>query len=279
MLYYVSLPLGYRIIVYKLIASDLDGTLLDSAHQVNDLTANTLQTLQQQGMQLVIATGRHFRDVAGIRAALGIRAHLITSNGARVHAPDDACIHCRNIEPALVRALSSSEFAAGTLLNFYLDDEWLIDRPSEKLLAMHKDSGFSYRIDDLSRHDGQGVAKVLYVAPHAFLLEVEAKLQARFGATATITFSADNCLEVMAPGVSKGSALQLILDRLGIDAGHCLAFGDGQNDIELLQTAGHPRIMGNAHPRLAEQLPHVRRIGSNAQSAVAVHLRELFDLH
>jgi Cof subfamily protein (haloacid dehalogenase superfamily) len=266
-------------IVYKLIASDLDGTLLNSAHQVNDFTAETLQVLQDRGLQLVIATGRHFLDVAGIRAALGIRAHLITSNGARVHAPDDTLIHHRDVDPATARALTDRKFADGTLLNFYLDDEWLIDQPSERLGSMHKDSGFTYRITDLARHDGHGVAKVLYVAQHDHLLEVEAKLHACFGDTVTITFSAPNCLEVMAPGVTKGSALQMILDRLSIDAAHCLAFGDGQNDIELLQLAGHPRLMGNAHPRLAEQLPLARRIGSNEQSAVAAHLRELFGLN
>lgn len=264
--------------MYKLIASDLDGTLLDSAHQVNAFTASTLQTLQQQGVHLVIATGRHYRDVAGIRAALGIRAHLITSNGARVHAPDDTLIHRQNVDPALVRALADPALSAGTLLNFYLDEEWLIDQPSDRLLAMHKDSGFSYRITDLHRHDGQGVAKVLYVAAHDHLLGVEEKLHARFGDRATITFSAPDCLEVMAPGVSKGDALRLILERLGIDASHCLAFGDGQNDVELLQVAGHPRIMANAHPRLAEQLPQARRIGSHQDSAVATHLRELFGL-
>lgn len=264
--------------MYKLIASDLDGTLLDHAHQVNDITAATLQALQQRGIKLVIATGRHFLDVAGIRATLGIDAHLITSNGARVHAPDDTLIHRRDLDPEIVHTLTEETFTAGTLLNFYLDEEWLIDQPSDRLLSMHKDSGFSYRIADLRRHDGHGVAKVLYVAAHQHLLGVEEKLHARFGDTVTITFSAQNCLEVMAQGVSKGSALQMILDRLGIDAAHSLAFGDGQNDIELLQAVGHPRIMGNAHPRLAEQLPQARRIGSNEESAVATHLRALFGL-
>jgi hydroxymethylpyrimidine pyrophosphatase-like HAD family hydrolase len=80
------------------------------------------------------------------------------------------------------------------------------------------------------------------------LLTVEAKLHQALGDHAYITFSADNCLEVMAPGVSKGHALQLVLDELAIDTADCLAFGDGQNDIELLQTVGHPRVMANAHP-------------------------------
>lgn len=244
---------------------------------VDAYTADTLRLLADKGLHFVIATGRHYQDVIGIRAALGIRAHLITSNGARVHDPENQQIYSKNVDAALVRQLAQAEFAAGTLLSFYLDDAWLIDQPSPTLLAMHQDSGFHYQISDLARHSGAGVAKILYVGEHDHLLEIEQKVQQRFGDAITITFSAQDCLEIMAPGVSKGSALSLVLERLNLDADHCLAFGDGQNDLELLQTAGHPRLMGNAHPRLASMLPHVKRIGSNQDSSVARHLRQLFN--
>ncbi|MGR2662189.1 Cof-type HAD-IIB family hydrolase [Chromobacterium haemolyticum] len=264
--------------VYHFIASDLDGTLLDPNHAVDQFTAATLQTLQARGVRFAIATGRHYLDVQGIRQALGIRAHLITSNGARVHDSDDKLVHRQDIDPALVRRLAQAEFAAGTVLNFYLDDAWLIDQPCQYLLNFHADSGLRYQLADLAGHNGSGVGKVLYIGEHAHLLEVERKLHQAFGDELYITFSADDCLEVMAPGVSKGHALELVLADLGLDKAHCLAFGDGQNDIELLRTAGHPRMMGNAQARLAEQLPDVPRIGSNREAGVARHLRELFAL-
>ncbi|WP_434630178.1 Cof-type HAD-IIB family hydrolase [Chromobacterium sp. CV08] len=263
---------------YRFIASDLDGTLLDQHHAVNALTAATLQTLQSRGIQFALATGRHHMDVRGIREALGVRAHLITSNGARVHDPDDALIHRQDIDAELVRAIAQPEFAAGTIVNFYLDDEWLIDQPSQELLDMHKDSGTVYRVCDLAGHDGEGVGKVLYIAPHEHLLQLESRLREGFGDRLYITFSLEHCLEVMAAGVSKGHALELVLRRLGIPADACLAFGDGQNDVELLLAAGHPRVMANAHPRLSDMLPQARRIGSHAESGVALHLRELFQL-
>ncbi|OHX20148.1 Cof-type HAD-IIB family hydrolase [Chromobacterium sphagni] len=263
---------------YRFIASDLDGTLLDQHHAVNSLTAATLQTLEARGVQFALATGRHHLDVKGIRQALGVRAHLITSNGARIHDPDGKLIHSHDIPPQLARALAQPEFAVGAILNFYLDDEWLIDQPCQDFLDMHRDSGLQYRISKLAEHDGVGVGKVLYIGEHDHLLRVEQALQQRFGAQLYITFSLENCLEVMAAGVSKGHALGLVLQRLGIDPAHCLAFGDGQNDVELLRAAGHPRLMGNAHPRLSGELPDARRIASNAESGVAQHLRELFAL-
>ncbi|WP_287877604.1 Cof-type HAD-IIB family hydrolase [Aquitalea sp.] len=264
--------------MYRFIASDLDGTLLDEHHCVNALTAQTLQQLEARGLRFALATGRHYLDVKGIRDALGISAYLISSNGARVHDPDNRLIHSSNLDPTIVRRIAQPEFAAGTVLNFYLDDAWLIDQPYQYLLDLHADSGLHYQIAPLHQHAGTGVAKVLYIADHTHLLTVEAKLHKALGDRAYITFSADNCLEVMAPGVSKGHALQLVLDELAIDTADCLAFGDGQNDIELLQTAGHPRVMANAHPRLASQLPLAQTVASNVQSGVALHLRQLFAL-
>jgi Cof subfamily protein (haloacid dehalogenase superfamily) len=264
--------------MYQLIASDLDGTLLNGEHMVDAYTANTLRTLEERGIQFVIATGRHYLDVMGIRDVLGIQAHLITSNGARIHSPDNQLIHAENIPPHMVQALSQAEFSAGTLLNFYLDEAWLIDQHSQYLLDMHQDSGFTYQIENLAQHHGNGVAKILYIGEHSHLLSVESKLRARFGDTLYITFSMPDCLEVMAAGVSKGHALQVVLERLGLNTQQCMAFGDGQNDLELLQTAGHPRLMSNANPRLIDALPQVLKIGSNEESGVAKHLSQIFNL-
>src|SRR5262245_61830072 len=123
--------------MYQVIASDLDGTLLNAEHQADPITSATLRELEARGVHLIIATGRHYCDVRGIREAIGIDAHLITSNGARVHAPDNTLIHSENIPADLVRALVQPEFSAGTLTNLYLDEDWLISEPCDWLLDMH----------------------------------------------------------------------------------------------------------------------------------------------
>ncbi|WP_432719647.1 Cof-type HAD-IIB family hydrolase [Jeongeupia wiesaeckerbachi] len=262
--------------MYQVIASDLDGTLLDGDHTASAFTAQTLQTLQARGIPLIIATGRHYCDVRGIRAALGIRAHLITSNGARIHDPDNQLMYARNIAPAIVREMMQPEFSEGASVNLYLDEEWLIGAPNERLMDMHKDSGFTYRVDDLPKHSGEGVAKVLYIAEPAHLAKIEARLYERFGHGLYITYSLPDCLEIMAPTVSKGHALQVVLDSLQLPMAHCVAFGDGLNDLDMLGTAGHPFMMANANAKLVALLPEVPQIGLNTDAAVALKLRELF---
>lgn len=130
--------------MYSVIATDLDGTLLHSDHTLDPFTAQTLRTVAARGVLVIIATGRHYRDVAGIRDLLGIDAYLITSNGARVHVPGDQCVYSRNLDPAAVRRLVQPYLAGGNgrvIVNLFADDAWLIDRHAPELLVFHQDSG------------------------------------------------------------------------------------------------------------------------------------------
>ncbi|CAE6734321.1 MULTISPECIES: Cof-type HAD-IIB family hydrolase [Paraburkholderia] len=267
--------------MYKVIATDLDGTLLNADHQVDPFTIATVRKLESDGLHFVIATGRHYSDVAGIRDLLGIEPYLITSNGARIHAPDNAVIHADDLPPAIVQRLVLPEIVGEhgrVIVNLFADQAWLIDRDAPDLLKFHQDSGFTYEVTDLLKHDGVDIAKVLYIGDPADLAQISANLAREFGDALYVTYSLPDCLEVMTSNVSKGRALQIVLERLGVDASHCVAFGDNMNDIDLLETAGHPFMMNNANPDLITRLPNVPRIGNNFEAGVAHHLRKLFSL-
>ena len=268
--------------MYKVIATDLDGTLLNADHQVDPFTVATVGALEARGLPFVIATGRHYRDVAGIRDVLGIRPYLITSNGARVHAPDDTLIHARNLSAQAVRRIVHPQITGEhgrVIVSLFSDDSWLIDRDAPQLLALHQDSGFGYQVTDLHAHHGEDIGKVLYIGDPADLAHVAANLAREFGDALYVTYSLPDCLEVMTSDVSKGRALRVVLERLGLDASGCVAFGDNMNDIDLLETAGHPFMMNNANPDLIARLPSVPRIGNNFEAGVAHHLRRLFRIN
>lgn len=267
--------------MYQVIATDLDGTLLNSEHQLDPFTIATVRRLSKSGLHFVIATGRHYRDVAGIRDVLGIKPFLVTSNGARVHAPDDTVIHAQNLPSDIVRRLVRPDIAGmhgRVIVNLFADDLWFIDRDAPHLLALHQDSGFRYEIVDVREHDGSDIAKVLYIGEPSDLEQVAAQLEREFGASLYVTYSLPDCLEVMAPSVSKGRGLLHALERLGAEASACIAFGDNMNDIDLLETAGYPFMMNNANPALMARLPHVPRIGNNFEAGVAHHLCKLFPI-
>lgn len=164
------------------------------------------------------------------------------------------------------------------IVNLFADQDWLIDRDAQHLLDFHQDSGFRYDVIDMASHCGADIAKVLYIGEPADLAAIAQRLHAEFGDALYVTYSLPDCLEVMAASVSKGRALRAVLGRLGIEPGHCIAFGDNMNDIDLLETAGHAFMMNNANPDLIARLPHIPRIGNNFDAGVARHLRALFAL-
>ncbi|MCM2971215.1 Cof-type HAD-IIB family hydrolase [Larsenimonas suaedae] len=258
----------------QLIVTDLDNTLLDSQHALDPLTVETFQALEAKGHHLAIASGRHVEDIREVRRQLGVSAHIISTNGAYLHAPDDQLVFERPLDAALASALIGELDVPGDVrVNVYTADHWWIDAESPNLLAFHESTGFSYRVGDLAALEGQHVGKVFFIGEPRLLAALETELRARFEAQVHITYSLPNSLEVMAKGATKGSALEALLDRLSLPASACLAFGDNLNDYEMLSVAGQAHLVSNAHPHLFTALPEVTVIGDHSDAAVARTLK------
>jgi len=262
--------------MYKLVVCDLDGTLLTPEHRLGDYTLAVLARLRERGVDLMLASGRHFQDIRTYANQLGGHGCLISSNGAAVHDRELRLVDCWSLDPPCVRALINNPAWADVHTNVYRTTDWLVARPEPYLLSYHQDSGFSYRIVDLATIDGTNALKVFFFGDHERLLEIERSVLDRFGDRVTTTFSLPVTLEIMALGVSKGAALAGVAQRLGIDLAQILAFGDGMNDLEMLTQVGTGVIMANADPRLKQALPKLEVIGSNADESVARHLEQLF---
>lgn len=258
----------------QLIVTDLDRTLLNADHDLDPRTIETFQALAERGHHLAIASGRHYRDILPLRERLGVAAHIISTNGAYLHGPDDAVLASQHVPEALARELIALERPAGMRLNLYRDDDWLIDAPAPELLALHAHTGFGYRVADPDEFDGIGVGKVLFMGEPASLAAIEEAVEARYGAALHLTYSLPGSLEIMAGGVNKGTALARLLKRLGLSPEACLAFGDNLNDTEMLELAGQAFVMDNAHPALPGRVPRATRIGHHDDAAVAMTLRE-----
>ncbi len=113
-----------------LIVTDLDGTLLGADHALADVTVDTLRALAGQGHHIVLASGRHYRDILAFRDRLGVEAHIISTNGAYTHAPDGRLLEARPLPTELARELIRLPRPEAVRLNLYHDDEWLIDAPA-----------------------------------------------------------------------------------------------------------------------------------------------------
>lgn len=261
----------------QVIASDLDGTLLGSDRRLDPLTASTLRELDAMGVHIVLATARHYLDASRVRDAMGVRAYLITANGARLYSPAGDLLLARDLDPASARALMGPEIAGSRLIFAAVDAACLMSRPCHQVEAYCEAAGLPVQIQDLASHDGVGVAKVSYTGQMDDLARIEAEIRGHLGDRVCITFAA-GYLEVMGAAVSKGNALKEILRRLGVPPSGCAGFGDDENDLDMLSVTGRPFVMSGASAKLLAALPEALSAGNCDEAGVARTLRGLFGL-
>ncbi|WP_158379735.1 sugar/pyridoxal phosphate phosphatase YigL [Candidatus Williamhamiltonella defendens] len=264
--------------MYHIVASDLDGTLLLPNHTLSTYTKKVLKSLAERDIHFVFSTGRHHIDVSQIRDNLGIKAFMITSNGARVHDPGDELIYTGNLDDDIARDLYEIEYTNPDIItNVYRNDGWHVSRESPEQADFFRESLFHYQLFSPDTLKTEGVCKVYFVCyDHQKLLLLEKAMNLRWGDRVNVSFSVPHCLEVMGGGVSKGHALKQVAKILGYSLEECIAFGDGMNDLEMLSMVKKGCMMSNSYPRLKHLLPKMEVIGSNMDNAVANYLQKLF---
>lgn len=258
----------------QLVVSDLDGTLLNAEHLLSEVTRETVQKLVDQGYQFMLATGRHYQDVRLIGQQLGVDMCLITSNGGRVHNQAGELLYENHMPANLVAEVLSISNDFAVHRNIYQQEKWLVEEPHEELLAIHHASGFAYEFRDFSQLDLNGIDKIYFTAEHEQLLILEAKLQTALGQSLNITFTSPEYLEIMNLGVSKGRALEMIMQQRGLTSNQVLALGDGMNDKEMLTVAGFGVVMDNAADSVKDYLSNLPIAKSNSEDGVAEYLKK-----
>jgi Cof subfamily protein (haloacid dehalogenase superfamily) len=262
--------------MFRLVATDLDGTLLHSDGTVTAYTRTVLDELDRRGVHVVFVTGRPIRWMDSLWDAVGGHGLAICSNGGIVY--DVASHSVRNaltIDPDTIVQVGKTLRKAIPGTSF----------------ALEKTGGFGVKETFMARHDrvrgiptgpleqivDGTVVKLLAqheeIAPEPFWQEVEEQVGHLVTTTWSSTFS---MVEMSAHGVTKASTLERLAAELGVDSFEVVAFGDMPNDIEMLTWAGSSYAMANAHESVLGVAAH--EAPPNDEDGVAVTLAELFDL-
>lgn len=263
----------------KAVISDLDGTLLNAHHMLSEYSKCVVKRLTEAGVQFMIATGRHHIDAAKIKEKLGVDAFLITANGATVSSKEGKLIYQATLPRNIVEDILSIEVGKGVFKNLYQGEHWLMEESDKVFDDYYQEGDFQYTLCRFSDYLDQPINKVFFTAfNHEDLLTIREQIELKHGDAISVTFSMPECLEVMPKGVNKGTAILETLKRMGIHPEETIAFGDGLNDLEMLQVVGKGYLMGNAHAFLKEKLPNHEVVSPNWEDGVAKHLEALFEL-
>ncbi|WP_026378053.1 HAD family hydrolase [Aestuariimicrobium kwangyangense] len=240
----------------RLVATDLDGTLLNAEGVISELNQRALREAADRGIEVVVATGRPWRWLQVLEPLHDLDLHVLTSNGAvRYDLHGGVVTSHDSLDVDVVAEVIDDLRGADSRLGFALEhvDGWSCD---EVYLAHSTVAvpGATVRPIDEALNVSPAVKLLVRSAdlPSDRLAELLAPL---IGDRLTPTWSfvvSPGLLEISSPGVTKASGLQRVLDDLDIAAAEAVAFGDMPNDIAMLQLVGRGFVMSNAHPSLHE---------------------------
>ncbi|MCL6550719.1 MAG: HAD family hydrolase [Acidothermus cellulolyticus] len=232
----------------RLVATDLDGTLVRSDGTVSPRTVTVLRRVVDAGAVVVLVSGRPPRWMKPVIAATGIDSPAICANGAIIYDPRaDRVVEEFLLAPVDVARIVAVLAAAAPDVRFAVEtgaDTYAVDGYRG---GWHQDGGA--RPCSLRELVGLAAAKLLVYHPRLSADELLEFVRPRVDAIAEVTHSnGRNLVEISAKGVSKASTVALLAARMGISAAEVVAFGDMPNDIGLLRWAGCGYAMTNAHP-------------------------------
>jgi Cof subfamily protein (haloacid dehalogenase superfamily) len=239
-----------------LIASDVDGTLLDDDEKVTARTRAAVKAAVDAGVQFVLATGRPPRWVHPVVDALGFAPMAVCANGAVIYDPStDRILAARTLSADALRELA--EIATRVIPGAGLAVE-RVGRSAHDAATPQFVSSPGYEHAWLNPDNTEVSIEDLLAAPAVKLLirkagarssDMAAALAKHIGLEGDITYSTNNGLvEVVPLGVSKATGVEELAHPLGITAEDIVAFGDMPNDVPMLNWAGLGVAMGNAHP-------------------------------
>ncbi|HAA90028.1 MAG: Phosphatase YidA [Thermoanaerobacterales bacterium 50_218] len=259
----------------KLVAIDLDDTLLRDDLTISPYSKETIRAVRERGVAVTLATGRMFRSALPYAQELGFDVPLITYQGALVKNAfsGEVIYHCPLTADVAEDVIDIAR-EKNLQVNFYLNDHLYVERLTP--LGAHYPRFARvpcYQVGDLKAllHKGNPL-KLLLIEDETMIDELAREVKAMLGSRAHVTKSKPRYLEVVHPRATKAHALQELAHWFGVSREEIMAFGDSFNDIEMLEFAGLGVAVANAPPEVRICASHVT--SSNNEDGVARALEE-----
>jgi Cof subfamily protein (haloacid dehalogenase superfamily) len=271
--------------VIRLLATDLDGTLLRSDGTVSAHTRVVIERAAEVGFPVVMVTGRPIRWLPDVAAATGLHGVAVAANGALLYdldraeiveahplAPDTMATVAEVLRGAFPRVRFAAEYGIDFAYEKQYEHEWDIEPAVDNRWSMAP----VVTVGDLAEIIARPAVKLLARNPDetadAFLRDAVNVV----GGLASVTRSGTSSLvEIAAPGVTKATGLATVAAGLGVDAADVAAVGDMPNDVAMLRWAGHSFAVGNAHTDAVDAADYM--LDTNDEDAVAGLLQRLLD--
>ncbi|MBZ2174199.1 Cof-type HAD-IIB family hydrolase [Schnuerera sp. xch1] len=248
---------------YKLIAIDMDGTLLNSNDEISERNKMILSKAIGQDIFIILATGRIFRSALHYSEYIGIRNPIIACNGAMIVSNDgDKIIYENAIKTELSKEIIRLAEENNIYYHFYDRDTFYYKKNYDVYMQYYKYYEDNFRRQNVNLKSFDNPLNILNrINPKIYkfvLIEDDTNKLSAFRKKLenvtgiSVSSSWNNNIEVMNEGVSKGSGLEYLTEALNIDSSQVVAIGDNENDMSMFKVAGLAVAMANGDKTIRE---------------------------
>lgn len=260
----------------RMVAIDIDGTLLNSQRQVTEVVRAALRRAQDAGLIICLASGRLIPTLMPVARQAEVRGPVVTCNGAYAEMEDGETVFSAQLDPDVVAALLDYAEEAGITANVYQPRRVLCNRESTYLDLYRSRTGGSPLVMSTAELKREPATKLIFINEP----EANERDAAHFTAQAAegkfhLTVSEPIYLEFLPPGVNKGVGVQAVATHLGLEASEVAAVGDYYNDLEMIEWCGLGAAMASGVEAVRAAANMV--VPGNDEDGVAVFLDHILE--
>lgn len=242
---------------YKMLCLDIDGTLLNSEHQITKETKEAIRKVVcEKNVQVVLVSARMPRGIEFLQKELGIDGYIICYSGSLILDKNSNIIFNRPIDSKVTADILGVANEYEVSINLYKDNSWIIEKNDNWSNIESSIVGFDPEINKFSNvfyvNDNSGPNKILILGDKDENLKVRDMLKDKFKDYINIYPSKPTYLEIMNKDVCKTEAIIQLLKLLDIKKSEVIAIGDNYNDMDMIKFAEVGIAMGNAPAEVKE---------------------------
>ena len=262
---------------YSIVFLDIDGTLLNSRHQVMPCTGSHLKQLHERGVPIVLCSARPPEGVNLVSCQVGLQSPVACYNGGLIFDENHTILRDVGIDIQLAMDFKRfvSERFPELVVSAYLYNVWLAEDPGHPAIVQEAEISGCLPLEG-SLEQAAAVAKhihkLLCIGDAMRIRALQNEIQTRFPQLMALR-SKSTYLEILPPESTKGSAARVLLEYYGLSPKQAVAFGDSDVDVDMLQYCGLGVAMGNAPRTVKEAAAYVT--ASNDEEGVYIALNSL----
>ena len=260
----------------KAVFSDLDGTLLNENGTVSEETKEMIEKLKKAGIKFFIATGRSFLAMKRFYDQLELDTEIVNYNGAVIHNSDGTKIHELTLNDSIARELIDYGRKNNLYYHGFSNEKWYLEDYNDTAKAYGEKSQLQENVVNFDNMPKLDFNKMMFINDAETTKIVDSYVIEKYKNRIYKGLSSPTFLEIMNPDVSKGNAVKFLLEKYDLQPDEVMAFGDAENDLEMLFSVKYGIAMENADDDVKSKVNYIAK--KNTENGVALFLKDFLKL-